>query len=286
MIVITITDCPPKLRGDITKWLCEINTGVYVGNISARVREALWDRICANISGGRATMVYSAANEQRLEFRTNNSSLKIRDFDGIKLMMHPAKQSSEEKLPEGFSKASKYLMYGRRKRNVNMDDNWVFVDIESTGLNHERDSIIEIAAIEANRNGIASKWSRIIKIDVKIPRPIAELTQITDEMIEKGISLSDALQELAEIVDGKTVICYNKSFDIGFLERAFRDCQMAFPISRAIDALTLARQTIRDVKNYKLQTLAEYFDVPFRNSHRALDDCEMLYMVYLKLNEN
>ncbi len=32
VIVITLTSCPPKLRGDLSKWLCEINTGVYVGN--------------------------------------------------------------------------------------------------------------------------------------------------------------------------------------------------------------------------------------------------------------
>ena len=39
-----MTNCPPKLRGDLSKWLCEINTGVYVGNVSSRVRDALWER--------------------------------------------------------------------------------------------------------------------------------------------------------------------------------------------------------------------------------------------------
>lgn len=34
-----MTNCPPKLRGDLSKWLCEINTGVYVGNVSSRVRD-------------------------------------------------------------------------------------------------------------------------------------------------------------------------------------------------------------------------------------------------------
>lgn len=45
MVVVTLTDCPPKLRGDLTKWLMEINTGVYVGKVSARIREMLWTRI-------------------------------------------------------------------------------------------------------------------------------------------------------------------------------------------------------------------------------------------------
>ena len=63
MVVLVLTDCPPKVRGDLSKWLFEINTGVYVGNISARVRELLWNRICENIRQGQATMVYSAAGE-------------------------------------------------------------------------------------------------------------------------------------------------------------------------------------------------------------------------------
>ena len=45
MTVVVVTDCPAKLRGDLTKWMIEINTGVYVGNLSARVREELWIRI-------------------------------------------------------------------------------------------------------------------------------------------------------------------------------------------------------------------------------------------------
>ena len=49
MIVITLSDCPPKVRGDLSKWLIEINTGVYVGQVSARVREELWKRICENL---------------------------------------------------------------------------------------------------------------------------------------------------------------------------------------------------------------------------------------------
>ena len=62
MIVITLTDCPISLRGDLTKWLLEINTGVFVGRVSARVRDNLWDRVVKNVKNGRATLVYSTNN--------------------------------------------------------------------------------------------------------------------------------------------------------------------------------------------------------------------------------
>ena len=89
MVVITLSDCPPKVRGDLSKWLCEINTGVYVGNLSARVRQELWMRVCDNLKNGRATMVYSTQGEQQLNFEVHNSLWEPVDLDGIKLMRRP-----------------------------------------------------------------------------------------------------------------------------------------------------------------------------------------------------
>ncbi|MBQ6042496.1 MAG: type I-E CRISPR-associated endoribonuclease Cas2 [Oscillospiraceae bacterium] len=86
MIVITMSCCPPKLRGDLTRWFIEVDTGVYVGNLNARVRDAVWERICLNIGSGRATMVYSANNEQKLEFRIHHAAWEPVDYDGIKLV--------------------------------------------------------------------------------------------------------------------------------------------------------------------------------------------------------
>lgn len=89
MLVICLSKCPPALRGDLTRWLQEIDTGVYAGHVSARVREELWERIVSNIKDGRATMVYSARNEQRMEFRVHNTEWVPIDFDGLKLMLRP-----------------------------------------------------------------------------------------------------------------------------------------------------------------------------------------------------
>ncbi len=83
MIVVSLTNCPPRLRGDLTKWLMEINAGVYVGNVSARVRDELWDRICENVRDGRATMVFSAMNEQGMDFRVHNTTWIPIDYDGL-----------------------------------------------------------------------------------------------------------------------------------------------------------------------------------------------------------
>lgn len=102
MVIFILTDCPPKVKGDLSKWLFEINTGVYVGRVSARVREEIWSRICASVRHGQATMVYGASGEQKMEFRVHNTTWEIVDYDGIKLMRRPLPRDArniEEEAP-------------------------------------------------------------------------------------------------------------------------------------------------------------------------------------------
>lgn len=287
MIVITMTNCPKKLRGDMSKWLFEVSTGVYVGNLSAKVRDALWDRICDNVKDGQVTMIYSAQNEQHFDFRVHNTTRKVRDFDGIKLMMCPKTVSpTEEKLQPGFSKYSKRKIAQRRNEKLNAQvDEYVFIDIETTGLDMSKDRIIEIAALTASKEKIISSWSSLVKSNEPIPKNIVELTGITDEMLQNGVSIGEALSELTEIVQGRTIICYNKKFDIRLLQNEFIKNEMVSPFGKVSDLLATARRKIDDVQNYKLSTVAEYLGVGSKNYHRALADCETLYKVFLKLNE-
>ena len=112
MIVIVLTVSPPKLRGHLTRWLFEVSPGVYVGKVSARVRELLWQQILENIGEGRAVMVYSSNNEQGLDFRTHGQELK--------LIMRPNSSQKQKrngvlktKKKTGWSSASRYRRFGR-----------------------------------------------------------------------------------------------------------------------------------------------------------------------------
>lgn len=98
MVVLTLSSCPPKLKGDITKWLFEVSPGVYAGNLSQRVREKLWDRICSLADNGKATMIYTTQTEQKFSFRTYGSDWTITDFDGVTLMKHAATPKKGHKI--------------------------------------------------------------------------------------------------------------------------------------------------------------------------------------------
>lgn len=98
MVVLILYNCPPKIKGDVTKWLFEINTGIYIGNINTKSRDLLWERIINNIDYGTATMIFSSNNEQGFEFKTHNSKWKICNFDGLKFMLRPKTNSNKPEL--------------------------------------------------------------------------------------------------------------------------------------------------------------------------------------------
>ncbi len=81
-MVLILTACPPGLRGYLTRWLLEASPGVFVGRLSARVRENLWDLVVAERKQGKALLIYSTNNEQGYEMpRTcgdDPSQLRIR----------------------------------------------------------------------------------------------------------------------------------------------------------------------------------------------------------------
>ena len=86
MTVVVLTAVPPGLRGHLTRWLLEISPGVFIGHISPRVRELMWERITEFVSDGRALMVFTARNEQRLTFKVHGHDWTPVDYDGITLM--------------------------------------------------------------------------------------------------------------------------------------------------------------------------------------------------------
>lgn len=282
-----MNDCPPCMRGDLSKWLCEINTGVYVGQVSARVREALWERVCQNLRHGRATMVYTTNNEQKMAFQVHNTNWVPVDFDGITLMRRPLPQSIEPAadLKPGFSKAAKRQMIQRmRSETAQHKTCYVVLDLETTGLQPKEDEIIEIAAIRAMDSTVVETFSCLVQCERHLPQSIIQLTGITDTMLcEQGLQRKQAIQQLLAFLREDLLVGYNIGFDMEFLRAACKQLDLSPPVNRCIDVLGLARRKVFGVKNYQLATLAEHFSIALKDVHRAQGDCERIMQLYCKL---
>jgi CRISPR-associated protein Cas2 len=87
MVVLILERAPTSLRGELTRWLLEPHAGVFVGSVSAAVRDRLWEEVKCRLRGGSAMMVHNAANEQGFAIRIHAQAARtVEDFDGLQLI--------------------------------------------------------------------------------------------------------------------------------------------------------------------------------------------------------
>ncbi len=101
MVVLILERAPTSLRGELTRWLLEPQAGVFVGNVSAAVRDRLWQEVKYRLRGGGAMMIHNAANEQGfiLQFHAQLART-VEDFDGLQLIRIPAGKTDEAKVTQ------------------------------------------------------------------------------------------------------------------------------------------------------------------------------------------
>ena len=90
MIVLVLERVPAALRGELTRWLQEVKAGVFIGRVTATVRDRLWDRVCTGTQTGSGFLVYPSDCEQGYALRSHgHGSRRVVDFDGLALLQHP-----------------------------------------------------------------------------------------------------------------------------------------------------------------------------------------------------
>ncbi|WP_020598410.1 type I-E CRISPR-associated endoribonuclease Cas2e [Spirosoma panaciterrae] len=90
MMVLMVERVSPSLRGDLGRWLIEVQAGVFVGRVSELVREALWERATNRVDEGTVTMLWRTNNEQGFDMRTWQPRQYVPiNIDGIWLTLRP-----------------------------------------------------------------------------------------------------------------------------------------------------------------------------------------------------
>ena len=90
MIVMILERVPAALRGELSRWLLEPQSGVFVGHVSARVRDKLWEKACRKQNGGSVFQIWSTNNEQRFQMRMfGRASRTIIEMEGLQLIEIP-----------------------------------------------------------------------------------------------------------------------------------------------------------------------------------------------------
>ncbi len=174
-------------------------------------------------------------------------------------------------------------------------ENFVALDIETTGLKYENADIIEFAAIRFQNGEAADSLSFLLKPGGSIPRKITQITGITDSEVADAPSFSEKLPEIREFLGNAPLVAHNVGFDLPFLEYHARKSKNNFNGWNArekqfhyfpnpqLDTLILARMYLPFLPAFNLASLADYYQIQSETAHRALPDARKAGLLFLEL---
>ena len=160
------------------------------------------------------------------------------------------------------------------------DSTFVSLDLEMTGLDPDRDSIIEIGAVKFNQSGVIDTLQTFVNPNREIPEFIQRLTNISPDQVSNAPQFSSVSDELRTFLSDDPIIGHNIQFDLKFLDTH----GLTLP-NQTYDTWDLASIFLPHSPEYSLGYLTKYLSVGHDNPHRALDDADATREVFLKLVE-
>lgn len=171
------------------------------------------------------------------------------------------------------------------KSLIDIPNNYVVFDIETTGLDPEFDEIIEIGAVKIKDGIKIDTFNSLIKPEYEIDEFITELTGITNEMVENAPSIDEVLPKFMDFINDYIIIGHNVNFDINFIYDNLEELNISPITNDFVDTLRISRRLIPELKHHKLSDLANYFNIDTNGSHRSLKDVEITFEVLNNLNK-
>lgn len=208
----------------------------------------------------------------------NNAIDNIKNVD-FSLTGEPIKKLLISDMPDyNFSNITK----ATKIENIS---NFIVLDVETTGLNCRSNSIIEISAIKFLDSKPVECFSTLINPNTHISAEITSITGITEDMIKDAPYFYQILPDVNKFIGNYNIVGHNLEFDLKFLYVNGVDL---FSTKRKFyDTLDLAHKSIKksDIYNYKLDTIADFFNIHRTNSHRSKSDAYTTGLIFNELIE-
>lgn len=182
----------------------------------------------------------------------------------------------------------------RFKGNSLLDfpDSYVVIDIETTGLSPDYDSIIEVGAIKYESGVETERFSSLIQPDScdddgnYINDFIRRLTGITNEMLSSAPSAREVFPTFYEFLSDSVLVGHNVNFDINFLYDNFEKNLNKSLSNDFVDTMRISRNLHPELREHTLSDLKERYNIGYSKAHRTLADCESTYLVLRSLHKD
>lgn len=167
---------------------------------------------------------------------------------------------------------------------TNWHENYTVVDIETTGLSPQKDDIIELSALKVRDNKVVEEFSTLLKSSKGVNNFISGLTGIINSMLNNAPIIEDVLPEFLAFIGNDIILGHNVNFDMRFIKAKTQLVLNKMVKNSIMDTMIFAKRNL-ELPNFKLTTIAQYYDIDTKNNHRGLKDCYITFEVYNKLRE-
>src|SRR5687768_2415955 len=170
------------------------------------------------------------------------------------------------------------------------DLDFVVVDVEATGAKTPPNRLIELGAYKIRGGHIVDKFLSLVNPEIPIPRFVASLTGISNEMVRQAPVFAELAPRWLDFVSDSVLVAHNAPFDTSFLNH---EISRVYPGHRMINphlcTVKLCRRVLPELGNHRLDTIADHFSIPIVSRHRAGSDAlataEILIVLLTKLEE-
>ncbi|MCA9798896.1 MAG: 3'-5' exonuclease [Cyanobacteria bacterium HKST-UBA04] len=170
--------------------------------------------------------------------------------------------------------------------NAFRSDPIIVLDLETTGLDHRCERIIEIGAVRLEGGQIVEEFSTLVKPDVPIRHSSFKVHGISDEMVADAPSIEDVLPKFLEFMGDLPFVAHNAIFDYSFLNEASKRLYDERLKNHRVDTFEMYRVTFPEEQSHGLTSLLDRFGFEQPIKHRALEDAANLGRVFPLLREH
>ncbi|MEO1246579.1 MAG: exonuclease domain-containing protein [Pseudomonadota bacterium] len=164
------------------------------------------------------------------------------------------------------------------------DQDYVVVDVETTGGRGERHRVTEIGAVRVQNGRVVDTFSTLLNPQRTIPPNITRLTGISAAMVMDAPYFSDIAEDFERFLGDAIFVAHNVEFDYGFIAREFQRIGREFRMPKLCTCASM-RRLYPGHASYSLANLCREYGIPLNNHHRALCDAEAAAELLLLVNE-
>jgi len=162
------------------------------------------------------------------------------------------------------------------------NEEYVIVDIETTGLSKYKHNITEIAAVRVKNNRIVGEFQMLVNPLKPIPKFITRLTGITDDMVKDAQPIEKVLPVFLKFLGSNVLVAHNATFDYGFISHNAETHLDLLVENERLCTRKLANRLLPDLGSKKLSNLCEHFGIVNITAHRAMSDVKATHELFSK----